>query len=544
MKCTIHQAPTGNRLTDAYLFDFASVAHLYDGQNPTLESTYITRADKVVDWFDQAHRQQLVDALTVYSLQIGASAVQREAIAKLLDPRSVAVVTGQQAGLFTGPLYSISKALSAIGVAAEMERILSRPVVPVFWIASEDHDFGEVDHAYVIDRDDVVTRIRLQHHFDPHQMVYHTPLAEGQVVSAIHEVDQLLPEAEYKTQLLHSLASAWQEGDSLAVWYARLLAQLLRNHPIVFLDPCLPALRRLAWPAFAHALQHVEDVQANLEQAYGEVVAGGFVPEVVRDPLHSTVFRVVSGRRYVLERADGGLRTRGHGEEKNISDWLAVGEQEPTAFSANVLLRPVVQDYLLPTLAYVGGPSEIAYHALARAVFHAHERSLPPLIMRQRMRIAVPSVWRAMTRWQIEFAQVREPADLVYTYALGDLANDIEACTEQEVAAIGQRLLDISTKYRELGPQVDMLVQRHMKREAELWAQLRRKLLHLAERRRGDDVRQLRRIERWFWTDGHEQERRLSPLNLWSELGCDWFGSLPVWGSVGQPGAVLEIVVD
>ncbi|MFB5191611.1 bacillithiol biosynthesis cysteine-adding enzyme BshC [Alicyclobacillus fastidiosus] len=545
MKCTIHQAPTGNRLTDTHLFNFDQVAHLYDQQNPTNTDTFRTRAETVTQWFDGAHRQALVDSLLGYGARIGQSSVQVEATKRLLDPQSVAVVTGQQAGLVTGPFLSISKALSAIGLASQLECELGRPVVPIFWVASEDHDFGEVDHAYILDELHDVRRIKLAHSFDAHQMVYHGALTEEQVAGVIDELHKSLPELPYKSEVLTTLKNSFEAGDSLSVWFARLMAKLLASHPIVIVDPCLPELRQLVGPVFANTLRSFQTLQENLAHAYEEVEQAGFQHEVVRDERNSTVFYVVEGRRYVLERRDdGNFVTRGLGTVHSLEQLQDVAATHPERFSSNVLLRPVIQDHLIPTLAYVGGPSELAYHPLSRAVFHVHGRKLPPLVMRQRIRIATPPVARTMAQWGISFEDLAKPADLVATHALGDLTTALRAQVTEIEAQFAASIERFVGQFSELGPQVADIAARQVEQQKQLVARLEMKVYRLAERRRSDDVQQLRRIEHWFWTDGHEQERRLSPMNAWAELGTKWFDSLPTWGNYQQPGAYIDLTVD
>ncbi|MCL6637280.1 MAG: bacillithiol biosynthesis cysteine-adding enzyme BshC, partial [Alicyclobacillus sp.] len=137
------------RLTDWHGQEFARVAHLYDGQDPRRLETYQQRAASVLPRFTAGHRAQLVATLRAHMTALGAPAAALAQADRLLDPESVAVVTGQQAGLFTGPLYTVYKALTALGLARRLEAELGRPVVPVFWIAAEDHDWAEVDHVYV-----------------------------------------------------------------------------------------------------------------------------------------------------------------------------------------------------------------------------------------------------------------------------------------------------------------------------------------------------------------------------------------------------------
>lgn len=544
LKCTVYEAPTGNPLADAHLFSFDRVHHLYDDQDPREIATYRARADEVLKTYAADTRASLVEALRAFHAHIGASAAQNRALERLAQPDALAVVTGQQAGLFTGPLYSVAKALTAIGVARELERRLERPVVPVFWIASEDHDAEEVNHAYVVDRLAEVARIQLPHRFEPHQMVYCEALTARDVRSVLNQVDERLPEASHKLDALHAVWSAWREGDSLATWFARLMATALAECGLVFFDPCLPDIRRLAWPVFRGTLEAAEEVQRQLHDAYAEVEQAGFVPEVLRDPRHSTVFAVIDGKRFVLEPGGPGFVARGHGEAGTLSEWLQRGDLDPTGFSANVLLRPVVQDVVLPTLAYVGGPSEIAYYPLARGTFHAHGRRLPPLILRQRMRLVPPSVARLMRKHELSLDEMREPSDLVSSRAMADIAEPLRRDVDAWIETARAELRRLEQAYGEAGPDVRAMLERHGEAEARAWKELERRVLRAWKRRRQDEIRQLRHVERCLFPDGHPQERRLCPLNFWSEVGTKLFAELPTWSSISQMGPVLDVVID
>lgn len=536
-----HEA-TGNQLTDMFINHFSQVAHLYEGQNPRELSSYAVRAERIAASFDNYHRKQLVETLTVYGSSIGASEGALQQISRFADPRSVAVVTGQQAGLFTGPFYSVAKALTAIGAAKVLEERLQRPVIPVFWVASEDHDWDEVNHTYVLDAQQDVQRIVLAKRPVPHQMVYHAPLDAGQVLEAIQAVHQLLPEGPYHFEMLEVLKSTWQTGDSLSTWFARLHSYLFANHGLVLLDPCLPKLRDLVKNVFVNALSHFDEVQAALGQAYQEVIQAGFQPEVVRDETNSTVFYVEDGKRFVLEiSGPNRLRARGLGVERTVEEWIALAETNPTSFSSNVLLRPVVQDALLPTLTYVGGPSEIAYHSLSRAVFRIHGRMMPPLLLRQRMTLYPPAVARSMKARNIELEDVLQPVDFVHPF--------IEEQGGQQVGhtltALSQQIANLflawGKEHAQFGPQIAEMVDAQIRREEEGLHRLRKKTMRLIEQRYAADLHQLRQIERWLWTDGHAQERRLSPLNVWSQFGASLFSHLPTWGDFSEIPPVYHI---
>ncbi len=542
MEWTLRTEPSGHALTDTHQTAFETVADLYHHQNPAELSTFQRRAEQVEPWFPPARRAAVVARLRAYMETLGAPAASLQLLEKLLDPRSVAVVTGQQAGLFTGPMYAIHKALSAIGLAEQLEASLQRPVVPVFWVASEDHDWGEVNHAYILDSDESVRMLRLSQEVPLHQMVYHTRLMPGSVEAVLTEAHQRLPEAPYKADVLNTLRQLYDDGMTMSDWFARQLLSVLGERGIVLIDPCVPGLRELAAPVWKHALEQVDAVQDELEKVYRAVEARGFQPVVVRDADHSTVFYVEDGKRYVLERTRSGfLGVRGRGIEKTVAEWVSLAEEEPTRFSANVLLRPVVQDHLLPTLAYVGGPAELAYHPLSGAVFQCHGRSLPPLLLRHRVRLVPPTVRRHMAKWGLTLEQLSAPlnvSDWLRTRLQGSVLEDAVAQLKSDTEARWRRWIE---QFDHVGPQIRELTERHIARELEGIERVARKTKRQFELQHAAELRQLNHVNRWLWTDGHPQERRLSPLNVWTRYGLEWLVSAPFWRTSPLHLAALDV---
>ncbi|MCL6453081.1 MAG: bacillithiol biosynthesis cysteine-adding enzyme BshC [Alicyclobacillus sp.] len=538
MRCTAAAAPTGQPITDDHQQSFSRVAELYHNQDPSRLQTYRQRADELRNRFCVEHRQALVAALRPFLEEIHAPRSAMAQLERLANPDSVVVVAGQQAGLFTGPLYSLYKALSAIGLARRLEQELQRPVVPVFWIASEDHDWGEVDHAYVLDDQDGVRRLRIPEAPELHRMVHHFPLPQTAVAGVLRELEEVLPSGPWRTEVLAAVHDTWQPGDTLAVWFARLLYRMLGETGLVLLDPCLPGLRQLARGVWAAVLQQQGELAARLTERYRAVEARGYHPAVVFDPVNTTLFHVAAGRRYVLERTDdpNRLRVRGLGMERSVAEWVATAEADPTAFSSNVLLRPVVQDFLLPTVAFVGGPSEIAYHALAGAVFETLQRTMPPLVLRDRLTVFVPSVLRNMEKWGLSRDAVLSLSGLRDQGARAFGALDLDAACERMSAESRARWDAWAQSWAHLGPQVARLAETQVRREQAGIARTTAKAKFLLQQAHDVEVRQLRHIERWIWVDGHPQERRLCPLNLWAQHGLDWLRDLPLWGQYDRPG--------
>lgn len=542
MRWTVRTESSGNPLTDLHANSFPAVAELYDGQDARLRETYERRVETVLPLFSRAQREALVNALRTHMQVIGMSEASFEQLNKLLDERSVAVVTGQQAGLFTGPLYSVYKAMSAIGLAKRLEAELHRPVVPVFWVASEDHDWAEVNHAYLLDGADNVRKITLPLNPDSHEMVYYTNLTRHAVEHVLKQAHDLLPDGPYKAEMLSVVRDSWSEGTSMSIWFARILAHLVKPHGLVMMDPCLPAVRDLVRPVWTKALEENEKMAESLTQVYSQVEDRGFEPAVVRDEQNSTLFHVVDGKRYVLERAEPGkLRVRGLGMEKTVAEWVALAEESPTSFSSNVLLRPVVQDHLLPTVAYVGGAAEIAYHSLSRGVFHAFGRTLPPLVLRDRLTLYPASVMRSMKRWNVSMAEVQRPVDLVNPL-LTDLGADrIDHLFANLRTETTNRWRDWAREVADLGPQIADMARAQVQREIAGLHRLEHKTRHLFRERHTVQVQQLQHIERWLWTDGSPQERRLAPLSFWANYGFDWLTQLNIFGDYQSTCAVYHV---
>lgn len=543
VKWSTYQSPAGNRLADLHTFSFSEVDALYDSRDPSKRDTYEARLQELRGMHSAEHRSKLVDALRPMMKVLGASQASMAQLERLRDERAVAVVTGQQSGLFGGPLYSIYKALTAVGLAERLERELGCPVVPVFWVASEDHDWDEVNHTYVIDRTDAVRRIVLGQTVLPHTMVYHQPLTDEAVLQALSALNQALPPGRESTALIAELQAAYRTGMSLSTWFIALMQAWLGNRGLVFYDPCLPQIRELAAPVFTAALESMDAVTESLGRVYEEVTSRGFSAEVIRDPLNTNVFAVRDGKRFVLERTDsaGELRARGTKESKPVREWIAEVKASPQSFSSNVLLRPVVQDFVLPTLCYVGGPSEIAYYPLSRGVFHALGRNLPPLVLRQRAVIYPTATIAQMTRHNVTKEELRTHVSLIDDYvanAGGELLDDAAGNMRRQVEQLWHAWKE---QFADLGPQIGDIAELSLARVTRDVERMTHKGKRLVADKEAAVVRQLAEIEHWIWTDGHLQERRLSPVSLIARFGSAWLHELPAWGDYDEPGTVFEI---
>lgn len=347
--CLPHtELPGTSPLFSDYLYRFPRTARFY-AHDPHDPQALRAAANQVQ--LPDGRRQRLVAALRAIN---GESA----SLDHLELPDTVAVVTGQQVGLFSGPAYTIYKALSAAKLARQLTEDGIR-AVPVFWLATEDHDFAEIDHCHVFDSRMRPLRLQMRARGASAQPVGGMELSEIPLAALQSALKGLL----YADEVIELVEATYRPGRTLGEAFRDLLQRLLAGSGIVFLDPLHPEIRALAAPFLAQALEHATGLSELVFARNQELKEAGYHQQVLFEPHTSFFFKLEAGRRLHLRR--------------NGSDYfhearrIPAGElaADPAALSPNALLRPVMQDYLLPTVAYIGGPAELAYLAQSQVLY-------------------------------------------------------------------------------------------------------------------------------------------------------------------------------
>ncbi|HLX75970.1 MAG TPA: bacillithiol biosynthesis cysteine-adding enzyme BshC, partial [Terriglobales bacterium] len=314
--------------------------------------------------YEDSRRKKVAAILERQNRSWGASP---EALKNLERLRAGAfcVVTGQQVGLFGGPLYAIFKALGAIRLAQKASE-LGADCVPVFWLATEDHDLEEINHTTLLAGDGSLQAVATSTQGAPDAPVSEIRLGE-EIRQPLEDAAAALGDSEI-TDLLRR---CYRPGETLGSAFAKLFSALAGRWGVVMLDASDPELHALAQPIYHAAIERAEELDQALLERDRELLSSGYHDQVKVTELSTLLFTIENGSRVVIHRGDGVARPAGFriGQERlGREELLQRIDAEPQHFSANVLLRPVVQDYLLPTLAYTGGPAECAYFAQAAVV--------------------------------------------------------------------------------------------------------------------------------------------------------------------------------
>jgi bacillithiol biosynthesis cysteine-adding enzyme BshC len=420
--CLRHtELPHTTRLFSDFTYYFDRLRHFY-GHDPHDPASYAAAAKEVR--FPAERRAALVAALREQN-------PGNPSLDVLARPDVLAVVTGQQVGLFSGPVYTIYKALTAVRLARRLtgEGI---PAVPVFWLATEDHDFAEVNHCWVFDAANEPVRIEVASAAPPNTPVGEIPV-DGGSLEALRRCFADFPFGEEAFELARG---AYAPGRTFGSAFAGILRRMFAPYGLLTLDPMQPAARRLAAPLLREALLAQGELIPELLARNRELIAAGYHAQVHVEEQTSLVFLLENGRRTVLHRQQGEYTANGR---RFATEELA-GRAEQ--LSPNALLRPVVQDFLLPTVAYVGGPAELAYLAQAQLIYRTLLGRMPVAVHRGSLTLLDERAGRLMDRYGLH---------------LTDLFRGEEAVRE----LASQKLVPpaLSTRIRETRHEADQLLE-------------------------------------------------------------------------------------
>ncbi len=412
--------------------------------------------------YDASRRERVAAILERQNKAFGSSAKTLANIERLRRG-AVAVVTGQQVGLFGGPMFCVYKALSAVKLAAEATAA-GVDTVPVFWLATYDHDLAEVNHVSFPGPEGVLDTLTTPSHG-----------IAGAPVSTVHLGEEILPLLDQAATLLGDndvtahLRESYRPGESLGTAFARLYAKLFADWGVIVLDAADADLHRVAAPIYCAAVEQAEDLAAKLTTRDRELDGASYHQQVK-----------VTSSSVLLFMLHDGARAAMHRRSRNGDDEIAIGTEEsaekispaelldrvksvPEQFSPNVLLRPIVEDYLLPTLAYTGGAAEVAYFAQAGVVYEALLGRVTPILPRfsatlvetktqrllERYGIAVPEVFGGFEPLRQKLAAHSLPSDLQAEFAA--VRNSLESglgAIKEKLAALDRTLADAAETAR------------------------------------------------------------------------------------------------
>ncbi|MGA8366242.1 MAG: bacillithiol biosynthesis cysteine-adding enzyme BshC, partial [Candidatus Acidiferrales bacterium] len=314
---------------------------------------------------------------------------------------AVAIVTGQQVGLFSGPAFSFYKALSIVRCAEETTR-RGIEAVPIFWLATEDHDLAEVNHSFWITRSGLARYELSTNERDAGRRVGEIALREG-AEAVVATASQTL-EGPFTEEIARALRESYTRDETYGSAFGKLMARLLAGRGIIFMDPLDIRLHRLAAPAYRRALDEADSLRDALLARSQELARAGFHAQVEVTEDATLLFYNVEGQRQPLRSRKEGFFAGKRAFSRE--ELFAAVEESPEAFSPNVLLRPIIQDTLLPTAALIGGPAEVAYLAQARVIYDRLLGRMPAILPRASFTIVEQPIARFLSQYGLDMRDI------------------------------------------------------------------------------------------------------------------------------------------
>jgi bacillithiol biosynthesis cysteine-adding enzyme BshC len=365
------EMPGATLLYTTFLNDFPRVSQFYS-HPPNLKGIEQAVAQVRIE---DTTRHSVVEVLRAQNRAFGGDDATARNLDRLRDG-AFAVVTGQQVGLFGGPAYSVYKALTAIHVARELTDTGTN-AVPIFWLASEDHDLAEVNHTFFSKRS-TVERFDLSTEGIADRRVGEIQLGEAILELSSRAAGML--DGPSLEEVHRWLSESYSPVETFGTSFAKLMTRIFAGRGLIFLDPLSPELHRLSAPTMIRAVREHKTLAQELVARSAALEKAGFHTQVKVVEQSTLLFRIVDGQRLALRPVNGGFVAGT--KQQSAEDTLREMELHPDQFSPSALLRPVVQDTLVPTVAYIGGAAELAYQAQTSVVYQRLLGRAPAILPR------------------------------------------------------------------------------------------------------------------------------------------------------------------
>jgi bacillithiol biosynthesis cysteine-adding enzyme BshC len=495
----------GNRLADDYQSGLPGAARFFSGHPRDLES-FRQKLAEVQGRFGRRERETAAAAVRP------TSARTAERLARFVEEGGAMVTTGQQTGLFTGPMYTIHKILTAIRLAEALERELGTVVLPVFWCASEDHDFAEVNHAYGVDGAGKLRRSSVAA-TDRRPLTMSEMRLGEDVESVVDEWRELLAQQGSNAVDLRDVLDPYTPGETVGGAFRGTIERLFAGFDLLVTDAADAALKQ----ASVHILQQdVTDAAAHqrlLRERTVEMEAAGYPGQVTLVEDAANVFYHGPAGRERLARVGDGWVAKDARERFTVEEVTARMAAEPTSFSPNVFLRPVVESAVFPTLAYVGGPAEVAYFAQIAPLFDAYGIRPPVAYPRFSVRLVPEVADKAASALGVADDELRMPEhELLARMARKRLAPEVHESLAALRTTLVERFGAVMDAAEGIDPNLEGAIGARRNRALLAVAEAERKILSHAKKRDRGLTHDLPLVRNYLMPLGAPQERTLNVM--------------------------------
>jgi bacillithiol biosynthesis cysteine-adding enzyme BshC len=503
---------SGSKLLRDYQATEPQALGFYAGDWKKLES-YRHIANEIDKKFDKVARER---ALDTFRLPEGFS---EERCDSWVNECGLVVSTGQQPGLLGGPLYTLYKALSAIQLASRLENTLSRVVIPVFWIASEDHDWEEVNQTYFIDREDHVVKVALENE-DHSGRSIHRVLLSSEISRLIDEVSQGIGEKGFRDDCMKLFRECYREGTDLGSALGEMLLKVLGPKGLVILDSNNTTLKSHSRELLITELEHAQSTEIRLKNWNDSLSERGYELQVpILDKAVNLFMESNEGRERIYRDGDVFV-LRKSGRILTLEQIEELSGKDLSILSPNVLLRPIVEASVLPVVSYVAGPGELAYYAQLKPLYEIHGINMPILYPRHSATLIETKIQRKMSKLGLSLEDCERPAqDIFSSIARGEISDSINVVIDKLKAQIEEHSDDLLVQVSKFDSTLQGSVTKSRNTSLAGIDGLNRKIIRSFKRKNEETLNQVETVRSHLFPNGNRQERVLNPFFYLARYG-------------------------
>lgn len=471
-------------------------------------------------------KQHPVDRLRLSSIlrsYMGRQGISDKALEHLqaFEDGAPVVVTGQQAGLLTGPLYTVHKAISVIVLAKEASDRLNRKVVPVFWIAGEDHDLAEISHLYreVSGR---VDKLNFSHVEYGKSSASTAKLNKKKITEFLEEYFRSLPETAHSKELHQTAFRFLEASDSFTDFFAAFINYFFQEEGLLFMDAAYPELRQYESSYFLEMIEKSTAIAEAVYRTEQSLVKQDYSAAIEAEADAANLFVTVQGERILLQRSEGRFIGNGGAVSFSAEELKEIAAKNPERLSNNVVTRPLMQEMVFPVLAFVGGPGEISYWAALKEAFKLMGMEMPIILPRLGMTLVNRQVQSLMEKYGLGFNEIvngKKVAQLKIQLMDSVREKDAEAMVEELKTNLQAEYEAIQEKFSAISKGLTPIVEKNLKIHLKQLDFLKNKLEDEVMLQNSTQFNHFEMIENELIPNNSLQERVYSPFPYMNEYG-------------------------
>lgn len=480
----------------------------------------------------QTPRHEMVEILLAQNRRQGAGQETLRNIQKLSSPKTLAVVTGQQAGVLGGPLYTFYKTITVLKVARKLEQDFSDyTFVPLFWMEVNDNDFQEIGTIRYISKENELRRLNLEENPQEAQQPVFARRLDGQIQQWRQMLEQDFFDTEFKSAALDLFLGYYAPGQGYAEAFAGLLLHFFGKYGLILFNPAEAAVSALASSLFKKSLTSARDIVKIFAEQQNALESAGYAPQIQLADHQTLLFFTDERKRRMridFDEKGGFLLKSPDGYQPFARETLLNQCAEtPENFSPNVALRPLMQDWLLPTLAYVAGPAETAYFAQIEALYRYFQIPMPVIYPRHRLTIAEGKVHKNVQKFNLAYEEILAGrADFSAEFLRRSAGHRLQQALQSAQERIRQALEQLQQELAAADPTLESALAKTRQSIEESFGKLDGKITRSLEEKNQVQLRQLEKVLLHLLPENQPQERVLSMLYFCIKYGLDFVDRL------------------